>query len=186
METHSTSCSISALVLCFFRMLIMARWLVAYVLLDKNINVTWKVLVPCFMSWKKRSQKFSIRTKSLFLSIYVHKFVYVPVSEHFWLCQDNPSTWQVLHVKKLITGWSLHRCTCTLKCAVLSHNTMTQMSQVLREHAVGMLTAGISTRAVARELNVHFSTISHLQHVLMSMLWTECPMVAVGLWYGQA
>ncbi len=37
------------------------------------------------------------------------------------------------------------------------------MSQVLREHAIGMLTAGMSTRAVARELNVHFSTISHLQ-----------------------
>ncbi len=37
------------------------------------------------------------------------------------------------------------------------------MSQVLREHAIGILTAGISTRAVARELNVHFSTISRLQ-----------------------
>ncbi len=35
---------------------------------------------------------------------------------------------------------------------------MPQMSQVLRE-----LTAGMSTRAVARELNVHFSTISRLQ-----------------------
>ncbi len=40
---------------------------------------------------------------------------------------------------------------------------MPQMSQVLREHAIGMLTAGMSTRAVARELNVHLSTISHLQ-----------------------
>ncbi len=40
---------------------------------------------------------------------------------------------------------------------------MPQMSQVLREHAIGMLTAGMSTRAVARELNVHFSTISRLQ-----------------------
>ncbi|KAL0155079.1 hypothetical protein M9458_049342, partial [Cirrhinus mrigala] len=37
------------------------------------------------------------------------------------------------------------------------------MSQVLKEHATGMLTAGMSTRAVARELNVHFSTISRLQ-----------------------
>ncbi len=37
------------------------------------------------------------------------------------------------------------------------------MSQVFREHAIGMVTAGMSTRAVARELNVHFSTISHLQ-----------------------
>ncbi len=37
------------------------------------------------------------------------------------------------------------------------------MLQVLRERAIGMLTAGMSTRAVARDLNVHFSTISRLQ-----------------------
>ncbi len=40
---------------------------------------------------------------------------------------------------------------------------MPQMSKVLRERAIGMLTAGISTRAVAREFNVPFSTISCLQ-----------------------
>ncbi len=40
---------------------------------------------------------------------------------------------------------------------------MPQMSHVLRERAIGMLTAGMSTRAVALELNVHFSTVSHLQ-----------------------
>ncbi len=40
---------------------------------------------------------------------------------------------------------------------------MPQMLQVLRERAIGMLTAGMSTRAVARVLNVHFSTISRLQ-----------------------
>ncbi len=40
---------------------------------------------------------------------------------------------------------------------------MPWMSQVLRERAIGMLTAGMSTRDVACELNVHFSTISHLQ-----------------------
>ncbi len=40
---------------------------------------------------------------------------------------------------------------------------MPQMSQVLRERGIGMLTAGMSTRAVAHELNVHFSTISRLQ-----------------------
>ncbi len=51
----------------------------------------------------------------------------------------------------------------TLKCAVLSHSTMPQRLQVLREHAIDMLTAGMSTRAVARELNVHFSTISRIQ-----------------------
>ena len=38
----------------------------------------------------------------------------------------------------------------TLKCLVLLPNTMTQMSEVLRERAVSMLTAGMSTRAVAR------------------------------------
>ncbi len=40
---------------------------------------------------------------------------------------------------------------------------MPQMSQVLRDRAIGMLTAGMSTKAVARELNVHFSTTSHLR-----------------------
>ncbi len=40
---------------------------------------------------------------------------------------------------------------------------MPQMSQILRERAIGMLTTGMSTKTVAHELNVHFSTISHLQ-----------------------
>ena len=40
---------------------------------------------------------------------------------------------------------------------------MPQMSQVLREPAVGMLTAGMSFRAVARACHVYLSTISHLQ-----------------------
>ncbi len=40
---------------------------------------------------------------------------------------------------------------------------MPQMSQVFRERATGMLTAEMSTRAVARELNVNFSSISRLQ-----------------------
>ncbi len=40
------------------------------------------------------------------------------------------------------------------------------MSQVLRERAVGMLTSGMSTWDVARELNVNFSAISHFQRRL--------------------
>jgi len=40
---------------------------------------------------------------------------------------------------------------------LLSHSTMTQMLQVLREHAIGMLTAGMSTRAVAHDLISGFS-----------------------------
>ncbi len=44
-----------------------------------------------------------------------------------------------------------------------SHSTVPQMLHVSRKRAIGMLTAGMSTRAVACVLNVHFSTISHLQ-----------------------
>ena len=40
---------------------------------------------------------------------------------------------------------------------------MPQMSQVFREEAIGMLTAGMSTRDIARYFNVHFSTLSRLQ-----------------------
>ena len=40
---------------------------------------------------------------------------------------------------------------------------MPQMPQVFMEYAVGMLIAGMSTRAVARQLNVHFSTINYVQ-----------------------
>jgi hypothetical protein len=51
----------------------------------------------------------------------------------------------------------------TLKCAFLSHNTMPQMFQVLRERAIDMLTAGMSNQAFAREFDVHSSTKSCLQ-----------------------
>ena len=83
---------------------------------------------------------------------------------------------------------------------------MPQMSQLLRERAIGMLTAGMSTKAVARELNVNFSTISHLQccfrefrsasnqpHNRRPRVWrcvgkqfADVNMVAVGLRYEQA
>jgi hypothetical protein len=77
----------------------------------------------------------------------------------------------VWHIKKLIKQHD-HYTDATgagdnkrpLKCALLSHNRMPQMPQVLRECAISMLTAGMSTRAVAKRLSVHFSTISHLQH----------------------
>jgi len=47
------------------------------------------------------------------------------------------------------------------------------MSQVLRERAIGMLTAGMFTRAVACELNVNFSTISHLQRRFREFVGTS-------------
>ncbi len=82
------------------------------------------------------------------------------------LCWDIPSTSQVWHIKMLIRQHDY--CTGVPKAGhnkrtLLSHSTMQQMSQVLRERAIGMLIAGMSTRAVARELNVPFSTISCLQ-----------------------
>ncbi len=47
-------------------------------------------------------------------------------------------------------------------CSFITQHNSTDVA-ILRERAIGMLTAGMSTRAVARELNVHFSTISRLQ-----------------------
>jgi hypothetical protein len=44
-----------------------------------------------------------------------------------------------------------------------THNRMQQTSHVLKECEIGMLTAGMSTRAIVRELNMNFSTISRLQ-----------------------
>ena len=70
----------------------------------------------------------------------------------------------------IITQVDLVLGTITLKCAVLSHNTMPQMSQVLREDAIVTLTAGMSTRAVARELYVNFSTISRSTNVILENL----------------
>jgi hypothetical protein len=122
--------------------------------------------VKCFMRWNERSQKRSICTKRLHLSNVVHKFVYIPVSEHFSFAKiiHPPDMCGISrHWLKSIIITRVHHVLgtikATLKCVVLSHNTMPQMSQVLREHVIGILTAGMS-RAVAIEVNVHFSTIS--------------------------
>ncbi len=56
-----------------------------------------------------------------------------------------------------------------LKCALSLHNTMPQMLQVLRERAIDMLTAGMFTRAVTCELNIHFTNTT-TDHV-----WTHQP-----------
>ena len=55
----------------------------------------------------------------------------------FLLCLDNPSTWQVWHINKMIDQHDHYTgapCTGdnnnTLKCAVLPHKTMPQMSQI--------------------------------------------------------
>jgi hypothetical protein len=66
--------------------------------LNKNINSTCKVLAPWFLNWNKISQKCSICTKSSFLSNIVHKFVYIPVSEHF-------SVVKIIHPPHISRSW---------------------------------------------------------------------------------
>jgi hypothetical protein len=100
--------------------------------------VFWIVLNKNIKMWSPGP----IRTKSLFRSNFVHKFVYIPVSELFSFAKIIHLT-GVTDQEADYTAWSLHRCTlcwgqgkATLKCAVLSHNTMPQMSQVSRERAI--------------------------------------------------
>ena len=69
----------------------------------------------------------------------------------------------------------MHRCAvdmsqlkASLKCAVSSHNTMDQVSQGVRKHAVGMLTAGMKSRALQRPSawtaeRMNFSTWLHFK-----------------------
>jgi hypothetical protein len=111
--------------------------------------------------------KRSVRTNSVFLSNVVHTFVYIPVSEHFSFAKiiHPPDRCGIKKLNKQHDHYTGAPCAGgTLKghtkCYVLTHNTMPQMSQVLREHAIGMLNARMSTRAVAREWKVNFSTIS--------------------------
>lgn len=47
-------------------------------------------------------------------------------------------------------------------CSFITQHNATDIS-LLRERAVLMLAAGMSTTTVAHELKVHFTTINHLQ-----------------------
>ena len=132
------------------------------------------------MSWNKTSQTFFISTKILFFSNVVHTFVYIPVSEHF--CFAN-----IIHP---LNRSQMHLVLGTIKATkiwnfVKQHNA-TDVSS-FEEGAIGMLTAGMSTRAVARELNVHllFQLIKHgistlhvafvfLLRAIMKLIWTIC------------
>jgi hypothetical protein len=105
--------------------------------------------------------------KSLFISN-----LYIPVTEYLSFAKiihppDRCGISRNVLNSMIIT--QVHLAKATLKCTVLSHNTMLQMIQVLRERAIGMLTARMSTKTVARELNVNFSSISHLQKRLENL-----------------
>jgi hypothetical protein len=115
-------------------------------------NNTCKGLVPCFMSRNSLSQKCSYAQKAYFSKILL-KNVITSVNEHFSLAKiiyphsrcGKSRSWinsMIITQVHLVLG---------TKCAVLSNNIIPQLSQVLRECAIGMLTAGMSTRAVARE-----------------------------------
>ena len=151
-----------------------------YCILNKNINTSCKVLVPCFMSWNKRSQKCSICTQSLFLSNVVQKFVYIPASKNFSFAKiihppDRCGISRSCLNSMIITQG--HLVLGTIKghskiCSFVTQHEMPQMSQVLRDCAIGVPTTGMSTRAFARELNVNFST--------KSLFWMAGPSSQVG------
>jgi hypothetical protein len=111
------------------------------------------VLIPCFISWNKRSRNVPYAKKNTFLSYFVHKCVYISVSEHFSFAMiihppdrcGISRSW--LH-SMLIT--QVHLVQATQKCAVLSHNTMPQSFE-----------GACNWHADCR--NVHFFTISCLQ-----------------------
>ncbi len=132
--------------------------------LTKIIKAPLLFLPPFFMSWTQNRQTFfkqkayfsQILFTNLSKSVLVNEIIHPPHRCDISRCRlDSMIIAQLCRRLATIKGHS--------KCAVLRHSTMPQMSQVLRERAIGMLTAGMSTRAVARELNVHFSTISRLQ-----------------------
>ena len=95
--------------------------------------------------------------KTLFLLNVVHKFVYIPVSEDFSIAKiihppDSCGISRSWLNSKIIT--QVHLVLGTIKghsknVQLSSHIIMPQMSQVLREHAIVMLTAKMS-RVVAR------------------------------------
>ncbi len=124
-------------------------------------------LPPFFMSCTQRSKTFSMYTKGLFLS---NMFTNLSksVSEHFSFAEiiHPPHRCGISRYwldSLIITQVCLRLATLKGLSKMCSFITKQQMSQILRERAIGVLTAGMSTRAVAHELNVNFSTISHLQ-----------------------
>jgi hypothetical protein len=100
----------------------------------------------------------------------VHKFVYIPVSEHF-------SFAKIIHPPDR----------CGISRTWLFSTIITQVHLVLgtiKGHcavSIGMLTAGMPTRIVAGEFYVSFSTTSRLtglattHHVYPHQQWTSSP-----------
>jgi hypothetical protein len=99
----------------------------------------------------------------------VYQCVYIPVSEHFSFakiihppdrCGISRSSFNCM----IITRVHLVRGTIKVHLNVqFCHTKQCHRCLKLRECAIDILTAGMSTRAVAREFNVNFSTISHLK-----------------------
>jgi hypothetical protein len=110
-------------------------------------------------------------TKWLFLLSCVPKFVPILVSQQFVCNWANPRVREVWHVQTLIKQRDHYTDTpCTRDNKRPPQNVkycqtvkMPQMSQVMRERAIGMLDAGMSTRAVSVQLNVHQRTIGRLR-----------------------
>jgi hypothetical protein len=159
------------------------------------------------MSWNKRSQKCSIRTKSLFQCFCTNLFT--PVSKRFSFAKIiNPpnrcgisSTWfnsmlitQVHLVLRTIKSHSnvqfCHTTQCH-RCLKFKFWGSVQFAFWLEEFQSELL----NVQCLFIELAVRLTGLTAADHVcdvvwasglLRSRLWTECPMLAVGLWYGKA
>ena len=126
------------------------------------------MLVSSFMSWNKRSQKCLKCTNVVHISN-VQKLVYILVSQHFSFakiihCTDKCGISRSWLNSSIIT--KVHLVLGTIqshskRCRFVIQHNATDVSS-LRKHSIGILTAGMSTRAVATELNFNFSTISSL------------------------
>ena len=126
------------------------------------------------MSWNKRSQKLSIISLK-----FLHKFVYIPVSEHFSFakivhppdrCGTSRSWLNSVIITQLVLG--------TIKghSKICSFVTQLNATDVSRFEGAWNWHADCNCRGVARECDVHFPTINHLQCCFREFVSTSnCP-----------
>jgi hypothetical protein len=135
--------------------------------------------------WNIKSQKCSIWRNILLLSLWTNWFTSLIVSISHLMRTHPPDrcsisrSWFKQHAH--YTGAP---CAGDSKRPVLSSCLRCLK---LRQLAIGMVTAGISTRAVARSFNGNFSTISHQcfrECGSMSNLWA-CVWCLVGKWFAK-
>ncbi len=159
---HICKCLVSTANRAILSLLFRYLWRALYIL-NKIINATL-LFLPHFswaelkdrrrFLWTQKAYFSQILFTNLSKSVLVNEIIHPPHR-----CGISRSWLDSM----IIAQMCLRLATIKDHSTVLSQSIMPQMSLVLKEHAIGMRTAGISTRADACELNVQFSNISHLQ-----------------------